>query len=78
VGGFGGKADRLNEYHFLAGTPGWARKDLARYRRVTDQGVADAARRWLAGVPAVWLSVVPNGRTELAATAGDGGAEGRP
>ncbi len=78
VGGFGGKADRLNEYHFLAGTPGWARKDLDRYRRVTEGGLADVARRWLAGVPAVWLSVVPEGRPELAASAAGTEGEVRP
>jgi len=78
VGGFGGKADRLNEYHFLAGTPGWARKDLERYRRVTEEGLKEVARRWLAGVPAVWLSVVPEGRPELAASPGGGEGEARP
>ena len=67
VGGFGGKADRLNEYHFMAGTPGWVRQDLARYQRVDGAGVVDVARRWLEGRPAVWLSVVPRGRTDLAA-----------
>ncbi|HKJ02715.1 MAG TPA: pitrilysin family protein [Longimicrobiales bacterium] len=72
VGGFGGKADRLNEYHFMAGTPGWVRQDLARYLRVDGAGVADVARRWLVGRPAVWLSVVPRGRTELAAGGSDG------
>jgi zinc protease len=73
VGGFGGKADRLNEYHFMAGTPGWVRQDLARYRKVDAAGVVDVARRWLVDRPAVWLSVVPRGRTDLAA---EGAAEG--
>ena len=68
VGGFGGKADRLNEYHFSVGTPGWVRQDLARYQRVTPGAVAEAARTWLAGKPAVWLSVVPQGRADLAAS----------
>lgn len=67
VGGFGGKADRLNEYHFFAGNPGWARHDLARYHRVTEDGLVDAARRFIVAKPAVWLSVVPQGRPELAA-----------
>ena len=73
VGGFGGKADRLNEYHVLTGDPGFVRKDLARYHRVTPESVQDAARRYLARRPAVWLSVVPEGRPELAA-----GAPARP
>lgn len=70
VGGFGGKADRLNEYHFMTGTPGWVRHDLERYQNVTESDVVEGARRWLAGQPAVWLSVVPQGRTELAVSPG--------
>ena len=72
VGGFGGKADRLNEYHFMTGTPGWVRHDLARFQRVTSDAVAQGARTWLVGKPAVWLSVVPRGRTDLAASDGQG------
>ncbi len=74
VGGFGGKADRLNEYHFGVGSPGWVRHDLARYQRVTDADVAAVAGRWLAGKPAVWLSVVPRGRTDLRASPAEGEA----
>jgi zinc protease len=74
VGGFGGKADRLNEYHFMTGTPDFVREDLDRYRRVTDAGLAEAARRWLVDVPAVWLSVVPKGHPELAASVAGRGA----
>ena len=76
VGGFGGKADRLNEYHFMAGSPGYVRRDLERFRGVTVESVADVAGRWLEGVPAVWLSVVPKGRTDLAAPAA--GSHERP
>jgi len=72
VGGFGGKADRLNEYHFSVGTPGWVRHDLARYQGLTTTHVAGAAAAWLAAKPAVWLSVVPRGRTDLAAGSGEG------
>ncbi len=68
VGGFGGKADLLNEYHFLTGDPGYVRKDLARYHAVTAGDVASAAGRYLVGEPAVWLSVVPEGKTDLAAS----------
>jgi zinc protease len=37
IGGFGGKADRLNRYNVLVGDPGWLQADLDRY------AVADAA-----------------------------------
>jgi zinc protease len=74
VGGFGGKADRLNEYHFLADSPGWVRHDLRRYRNVRGEDLVDAATTYLTGRPGVWLSVVPRGREDLAA--GSGGAGG--
>ncbi len=67
VGGFGGKADRLNEYHFFTGDPGFARRDLARYQRLTPEAVAAAARGYLAGAHHVRLSIVPAGHVELAA-----------
>jgi len=75
VGGFGGKADRLNEYHFFAGSPGFVRRDLARYQEVDTADVSAAARDYLVARHAVWLSVVPRGRRELAAEGrGTGGS----
>lgn len=67
VGGFGGKADRLNQYLFYAGDPGYVEEDLERYRRLTPSAVQEAVRRHLVDAPAVVLSVVPEGRQELAA-----------
>ena len=71
VGGFGGKADRLNEYAVFTGDPAYLGRDLARYRAVDLDDLRDAARRWLVEPSRVTLSVVPRGRPELA-------AEGRP
>ncbi|MEQ8329523.1 MAG: pitrilysin family protein [Longimicrobiales bacterium] len=68
VGGFDGKADRLNEYHVMTGDPGWAAQDLSRFQRVTPAAVQEAAVRFVAERPGVWLSVVPHGRTDLAAS----------
>jgi zinc protease len=73
VGGFGGKADRLNEYHFFAGSPGFVRRDLARYQRVRQADLSAAAHTYLVDRNAVWLSVVPRGRRDLAA-AGEAGS----
>jgi zinc protease len=70
VGGFGGKADRLNEYLTFAGDAGYVTRDLERYRRVTGARAAAAARSRLMDVPGVVLSVVPHGRRELAAAGG--------
>lgn len=65
IGGFGGKADRLNEYLAFTGDPGYARADLERYRHVTPDQVVRTARR-LVDAHAVVLSVVPRGRRDLA------------
>jgi zinc protease len=67
VGGFGGKADLLNRYHFQAGNPGFVRRDLARYKDATLEGLGDVARTHLVGRGGVVLSVVPHGREDLAA-----------
>ena len=67
VGGFGGKADRLNGYLFYTGTAGYVDEDVARYRAVTPATVQAAARRFLVEQPGVSVSVVPRGKTELAA-----------
>ena len=68
IGGFGGKADRLNEYVAFKDDPGYAGADLERHRRVTTERVVWAARR-LVDVNAVVLSVVPTGRCDLASEA---------
>ncbi len=70
VGGFGGRADRLNEYYFLAGNPGYVRQDLARYRSLDAERVRAWAARALGERERYALSVVPRGRRDLAATEG--------
>jgi zinc protease len=70
VGGFGGKADRLNYYHYYVGTPDYFQRDLDRYRRVTAADVQRVARDYLLRANRVVLSVVPQGRSELAVTEG--------
>jgi len=66
VGGFGGKADQLNYYNYFVGTPDYFQKDLDRYRRVTSAAVRRAAQTYLTGAHRVVLSVVPQGKPELA------------
>lgn len=66
VGGFGGKADRLNHYHYHAGDSDYLARDLARYDAMT----TDKARAQLRSTlerGAVIVSVVPKGRANLAA-----------
>ena len=68
VGGFGGKSDQLNAYNMFLGDPGYFDRDLARYRSASASSLQAATARFLAESPRVTLSVVPHGRTELAAT----------
>jgi zinc protease len=66
VGGFGGKADQLNFYNYFLGTPDGFQQDLDRYRRVSLADAQQAARTCLTGAHRAVLSVVPQGKTELA------------
>ena len=47
IGGFGGKADRLNGYATFLGDPGRFEFDQARYRDATVASVQKAVARWL-------------------------------
>ena len=62
-----GKADRLNDYLYYAGDPGFAEEDLARYRALTPADIQRVAQQYLHGRPRVIISIVPQGRTELGA-----------
>ncbi len=62
VGGFSGRADRLNHYAYYLNDPGAADRDLERYRRLDPDGVAQAARQHVIDAAAVLLSVVPRGQ----------------
>lgn len=66
VGGFGGRADQLNMYLYHVGEPDYAAQDLLRYKRLSPADVERSVREHLLE-PSVVLSVVPIGRSELAA-----------
>ena len=68
VGGFGGKADRLNHYYYYANDPDYLAQDLARYQQLSVDRVRSQLRETVAAHPVV-LSVVPRGKTELAVPA---------
>jgi zinc protease len=61
----GAKADQLNSYYYFVGTPDYFQQDLARYRAVTAADIQRVARQYLGGHRVV-LSIVPQGRTEMA------------
>ena len=67
VGGFGGKADRLNAYEFYAGRPDYFAEDLARYTSLDPKDLQAAATRYLRDDARILLSVVPKGKKTLAA-----------
>jgi zinc protease len=59
VGGFGGKADRLNSYYRGTGNPDYFAQDLARYQALTPQDIQKAVVEFLPLDRRVELTVVP-------------------
>jgi predicted Zn-dependent peptidase len=66
IGGFGGRADVLDEYQTFLGDPGFLPRDLARYRAVTKEAVQAFAGKFLDDKP-VELDVVPAAKAAAAA-----------
>ena len=64
VGGFGGRADRLNHYAFYLGDPDGVQRDLQRYHNVDPDAVMGNAQRVLLEAPAVTLTVHPRVHAE--------------
>jgi zinc protease len=62
VGGFGGRADRLNEYNTFLGSPDKLEWDMERYSKATTAGVNRYANDTLDLNRRVILHVVPQGR----------------
>lgn len=67
-GGFSGKANQLNEYYYYTGNPDYFNEDLARYKAIATSDISSAARQYLKDHARVVISIVPEGKTELAAT----------
>lgn len=65
------KADILNSYNYMAGTPDYVWQDAARYDQVTRADVQRVARTYLAR-PKVVLTVVPEGKREMMLMANGG------
>ena len=65
LGGFGGKADRLNSYQHYLGNPGYLQQDILRYRQVTAASVKDFAAKYLQSEHRVVVQAVP-GEKKLA------------
>ena len=65
----GGKADQLNEYYYQTGKPDSFQADLDRYRNVSSADVQRVLKKYLQ-TNRVMISVVPQGKPELAAKKG--------
>ena len=61
------KADQMNSYFYYTGDADYTGEELARIRALTPADVQRAAREYLEGRNRVVISIVPTGRTELAA-----------
>ncbi len=61
------KANELNTYFMLAGNPDYFNEDLARYKALEPKDVQAAAQTYLRDNGRVVLSIVPQGKKELAA-----------
>ncbi len=68
IGGFGGKSDAMNNYYFRTGNPDYFNEDLARYKALDPSDVTAIVQTYLRDSGRVVLSVVPEGKPELAAT----------
>src|SRR2546428_9982744 len=66
VGGVGGEGEPFYSLNYLFGAPDAFPKDLERYARVTPAAVQRAVQTYLTGAHRVVLSVVPQGKPELA------------
>lgn len=65
-----GKADRLNFYNYFVGTPDYLAQDLARYEKLTVADVQRVAKQYIQGKPKIVMTVVPEGKKNLAYAAG--------
>jgi zinc protease len=64
----GRKANQLNEYYFYTGNPDYSNEDLQRYKAISENDISSAARKYLKNDSRVIMSIVPEGKKELAAT----------
>ncbi|MCX6150875.1 MAG: pitrilysin family protein [Ignavibacteriales bacterium] len=73
VGGFGGKADLLNNYFYATGNPDYFNEDLARYKALGVNDIQAIAKTFLPDDGRVVLSIVPQGKLDLAVKAKEEG-----
>ncbi|MCA0377483.1 MAG: insulinase family protein [Gemmatimonadetes bacterium] len=62
------KATQLSYYNYFTGTPDYVAQDLARYERLTLADIQRVAKQYLGNQPRITLTVVPEGKKDLALT----------
>lgn len=63
----GAKADQLNYYYYYTGNPDYFNEDLQRYKAISASDISSAVRQYLKDDARVVMSIVPEGKKELAA-----------
>jgi zinc protease len=61
------KADQLNRYYYYTGNPDYFNEDFQRYKAISGNDISAAIRQYLKDDARVIMSIVPEGKTELAA-----------
>ena len=64
---FSGKANQLNEYFFYTGNPDYFNEDLQRFKSVDPADISAAAKKYLRSDARIVMSIVPEGKKDLAA-----------
>ncbi|MCW5910783.1 MAG: insulinase family protein [Cyclobacteriaceae bacterium] len=67
AGGFSGKANQLNQYLYYTGNPDYFNEDLQRYKAIGTSDISATALQYLKDDARVVMSIVPEGKTDLAA-----------
>ena len=62
------KADQMNHYFYLTGNPDYFNEDLARYYAIDPNDISTVALTYLKDNGRVVMSIVPKGKTDLAAS----------
>lgn len=63
----GGKGDQLNSYYYYTGNPDYFNEDLQRFKSISPSDISAVALRYLKDQQRIVMSIVPEGKKELAA-----------
>jgi len=78
IGGFSGKADRLNAYNIVLGDPGKFQWDMERYTKATVTDVQRCINQYLDPGKRAILHIIPQGKLDAATTTVDRSSKPAP